>query len=130
MEISLVKKVIEERTQNWEKFSKEEEDKILNFCLEVLSYSESKSIKFDQSAGITFVTHLTTLYNRLFNTKEDIEIDDELYSQIDDEIMDISKEMLTIVKKHYGVDLSKSEMFLMATHLGAMKARIQENITD
>jgi hypothetical protein len=73
---------------------------------------------------------MTTLYDRLFNTKENIEIDEELYSQIDDEFMETSKEISTIVKKHFRVDLSKGELFLIATHLGAMKARIQENITD
>lgn len=126
-DISLIDEVIKERSANWQDFTKENQKQIrcLGEC--VFQACEKMGIPFDQTAGITFMTHLTTLYERLFMSHEVIEIEDELYDQIDEELMFKSKDITLLIENVLNCVLDRSECFLIATHLGSMRERISQN---
>lgn len=118
--------IISERSEHWSDFSNEDREKVYQACIEVLKICKNKGIVFDESAGITFVTHLTTLYYRLFFTHEEVDIDEELSNQIEEKLQFMAKEIAHIIEKIYKKDLPTDEVFLIATHLGAMIERIKE----
>ena len=118
--------IISERSSQWKNFTKENHELIKNVCERALQESSAEGIDFDESAGITFVTHLTTLYDRLFISHEEVNFDDEMFLQIDDSTQQKAQRISKIIPEMLGKELPKSEVFLIATHLGAMQERIQE----
>lgn len=129
MDRNLTLKVIEERTATWDSIGVSEKKKICDCAEEVLAYCESKDISFDKSAGITFVTHITSLYDRI-QKNSFIEIEEELFSQVDENLFDMANEIYLIIKKHFNGEIDKGEIFLIATHVGSMKERIARGICD
>ncbi len=128
--ITQIDEVIQDRSAMWKDFDPQKRELIHQLCVDVLAYAKEKGIDFDRSAGITFVTHLTTLYDRLFLSQEQVVIDEELFDQIEPYLFEMAKEVAEIIKKYYKKEISKSEIFLIATHLGAMQERINHNETD
>ena len=128
--IKLIDEVIEERSANWQDFTRENHDQIHRLGEQVFQACMQMGIPFDQTAGITFMTHLTTLYERLFKSHEVIEIEDELYEQIDAELMEKSKNIIVLIENTLKCTLDRSECFLIATHLGSMRERISQNQLD
>ncbi len=126
MNKELIEQVVEERTKNWDGFSEEKKQLIIAFAEEVLDFAKAKGIEFDNDAGITFVSHLATMYERLFMINETIEVDDSMLEQVGPELMELSDEVEEIEKKYYGRELDLGEKFLIATHLGAMRERLNE----
>lgn len=126
-DINLIDEVIKERSANWQDFTYENHEQIRSLGVQVFKVCEQMGIPFDQMAGITFMTHLTTLYERLFKSHEVIEIEDELYKQIDEELMVKSKDIISLIENVLNCVLDKSECFLIATHLGSMRERIIQN---
>lgn len=126
-DINLIDEVIKERSANWQNFTKENHKQIRCLGEQVFQACADIGIPFDQIAGITFMTHLTTLYERLFKSHEVIEIEDELYNQIDEELMQRSKKITSLIENVLDCVLDRSECFLIATHLGSMRERISQN---
>lgn len=126
-DMNLIDEVIKERSANWQDFTKENHEQIRCLGIQVFQTCVSLGIPFDQTAGITFMTHLTTLYERLFKSHEVIEIDSELYNQIDEDLMQQSKVITSLIEKVLNCVLDKSECFLIATHLGSMRERFSQN---
>lgn len=129
-DINLIDEVIKERSAGWLDFTKENHEQIRSLGEQVFQACAKMGIPFDQTAGITFMTHLTTLYERLFKSHEVIEIEDELYNQIDEDLMLKSKDITALIEKVLNCVLDKSECFLIATHLGSMCERIRQNQND
>ena len=123
---TLIVSVIAKRSAEWTNITDEDKEKIFVFSKEVLDYALGKDIPFDNDAGITFVSHLTTLYSRLFLREDTIEISDELFKEIGDDLVAMSKDISAIAKRHFGKDIDRSEVFLVSTHLGAMRARLAD----
>lgn len=130
MEKKDVEEIVNERTGKWENFDGEKKAQIVDFAMEVLERSKELGIPFDRSAGITFVSHLATLYQRLFLTDERVTIDGCLFDQIPGELLEMGEEMGQIAEKYFGKELDASEKFLIATHMGAMRERIRQGVTD
>ena len=130
MEKTDVEEIVSERTAGWEKFDRRENARISDFAMEVLEYSRQKGIEFDRSAGITFVSHLATLYQRLFLTNETVNIGPELFEQVSSELRDMGEEVGGSAEKRFGKKLGENGKFLIATHLGAMEERIRQGVTD
>lgn len=128
--MDLIDEVIKERSANWQDFTKENHEQICCLGKQVFQACADLGIPFDQTAGITFMTHLTTLYERLFKSHEVIEIEDELYNQIDEELMLRSEDITSLIENTLNCVLDKSECFLIATHLGSMRERISQNKKD
>lgn len=118
--------IITERSREWQSFTEENHQLIKQICEKVLEESEKEGIVFDESAGITFVTHLTTLFDRLFISHEQIDIDEEMFSQIEELIQKKANHIAQVISRMIGKELPRSEIFLIATHLGAMKERMNE----
>ena len=93
MNKELIEQVVEERTKNWDGFSEEKKQLIIAFAEEVLDFAKAKGIEFDNDAGITFVSHLATMYERLFMINETIEVDDSMLEQVGPELMELSDEV-------------------------------------
>ena len=123
---ALIVSVIAKRSAEWANITEDDKDKIFVFSKEVLDYAFGKDIPFDNDAGITFISHLTTLYSRLFLREEIIEISDELFAEIGGDLVAMSKDISAIAKRHFGKDIDRSEVFLVSTHLGAMRARLAD----
>ena len=127
---NLIDEVIKERSAGWQDFSQENEKQICKLGERVFAACSELGIPFDKTAGITFMTHLTTLYERLFRTHEVIEIDADLYDQIDEDLMDLSSKISQLIELLLNCKLDRSECFLIATHLGSMRERINQNLND
>ena len=125
-----IRGVVDERSAEWEALDEQKKELITDFAAEILEYAGRQGIQFDHSAGITFVSHLTTLYQRMFITGEEIEIDEGLLDQIAPELMALSEGTGEIVMKYFGKKLNAGEIFLIATHLGSMQERIREGVAD
>lgn len=125
-----IRNVVDERSAEWEDFDGQKKELVTDFAVEILEYAKKQGIEFDHSAGITFVSHLTTLYQRMFITGEEIEIEESLLDQITPELMEMSEGTGEIVMKYFGKKLNPGEIFLIATHLGSMQERIRQGVVD
>ncbi|MFV0379489.1 MAG: PRD domain-containing protein [Anaerorhabdus sp.] len=125
IELKMIKSIIDQRTKDWDDITKDDKVVIYNFIVDVLEYCKNNDIVFDETAGSVFIVHLTTLFKRI-NEDFKMEIDDEMISQIDSDLLDISEGISKLALKHYHKGLNPTEMFLIATHVGSMKERIKE----
>ncbi len=130
MEINKINQVIQERTKDWEDIEKEDREKIVDVSISFLNFAKQQEIIFDTSAGVTFITHLATLYHRLKNKEGGIEIDEEMWGQIPDEIQGMKLDFQRIIQEQLNQEIDGNEVFLIATHFGSMLERIKTGTTD
>ncbi len=130
MEINKINQVIQERTKDWEDIEKEDREKIVDVSISFLNFAKQQEIIFDTSAGVTFITHLATLYYRLKNKEGGIEIDEEMWGQIPDEIQGMKLDFQRIIQEQLNQEIDGNEVFLIATHFGSMLERIKTGTTD
>ncbi|MFV0479053.1 MAG: PRD domain-containing protein [Anaerorhabdus sp.] len=120
-----IKKIINQRTRDWVDITADDKELIHDYAKSVLSHCEELGIVFDETAGSVFVTHLTTLFNRI-NENFEMELDQETLSQIDKDLLEISESINDITLKYYKKQLNRTEKFLVATHVGSMRERNRE----
>lgn len=128
--VNLIREIIDQRSKDWQKVSKEDKEKIEQLAKDFLEYGVQKNIEFDHTAEITFLSHLTTLYYRTILEPEEFSVDSSLFDQLPESINSMKNDFREIVLKDLGINISESELFLVATHFGAMEERLKNQITN
>ena len=98
--------------------SKEDFQLIKDDVKSVYEKLEEKQIKFgDENFEITFYNHIASLTKRIIS-KELVEaLPDEFMNETTNEAKEISAYLVREIFKKYDVDLDKTEVFLVSTHI-------------
>ncbi|HBM75337.1 MAG TPA: hypothetical protein DD429_07260 [Clostridiaceae bacterium] len=125
MDYGFINNIVKEKGLSMYGFSNEEIKLVSDCCNEVLNFCKDNKVEFDETAATVFIAHLTTLYERV--KKNDFaSINSDIFDQIGDELFDMAEKVTAIIKKYYKHDITKDEIFLIASHIGAMKERLKE----
>ncbi len=117
-------KVIDERTRDWS-LDKSEKDSLNKKLIDIMNYCEKEGIIFDDTAGPVFVTHLITLYGRV-KQNQFVDLEINLTDEISVESLRLAEKISSYIESQYGSKIPKTETALIATHLGAMQLRLNE----
>lgn len=125
MDYSIIEDIVKKRVQNMHEINEKEIDKIIQCSIKILEFCKINSIEFDETAGIVFVSHITTFYERA-KKKEYIKVDCELFAELGEELYKMGEKIIEIMNEYFNCVVPKDEILLIASHLGAMKERLNK----
>lgn len=96
-------------------------EEIKHEVLEVARKLQQKHINFDGHYKIGFYSHMISLVRRLRNGEKVIEIAQEVMSELSQDSIEASEEVLAPLFIKYNVPVNRSEVLLVAIHIQATK---------
>jgi len=105
--------------------TKEQSDRYLPVLKKIDLFLEKNRIFFAENNLLAFTAHTITLFTRLETGEKVAGIDEEVLSQLDPGAIAITRELMDIIEKSYGV-ADEAEMVLAAIHIQTALEMIQE----
>ena len=85
-----------------------------------------KGIDFNDTEEYVFSNHIICLLKRIKSGELIEPIDEEMMNEIDDDVFALTEECIASTFKKYGLEINRSEVFLVATHIQMNKMRKEE----
>lgn len=92
-------------------------EKIKEDVEQVENVIEKYNIKFEDTFAISFYNHIVSFINRVIDNEFVEPIDESIVSEITDQSINISQEMLRDIFEKYGREINKSEIYLVSIHI-------------
>lgn len=87
---------------------------------------EERGVVFDENGSIGFISHAIALVKRLETGEKVKPLDDDVLSQLEEEAIDISRQVLRPIEEAYGVALDDSELALVTIHVQTAMAKAEK----
>ena len=87
---------------------------------------EERGVAFDENGSIGFISHAIALVKRLETGEKVKPLDDDVLSQLEEEAIDISRQVLRPIEEAYGVTLDDSELALVTIHVQTAMAKAEK----
>ncbi len=87
---------------------------------------EERGVVFDENGSIGFIPHAIALVKRLETGEKVKPLDDDVLSQLEEEAIDISRQVLRPIEEAYGVALDDSELALVTIHVQTAMAKAEK----
>ena len=87
---------------------------------------KEKGIDFNDTEEYVFSNHIVCLLKRLKSGELIDPIDEEMMKEIDYDVFDLTEKCIEPIFKKYNLEISRSEVFLVATHIQMNKIRKEE----
>ena len=87
---------------------------------------EERGVAFDENGSIGFISHAIALVKRLETGEKVKPLDDDVLSQLEEEAIDISRQVLRPIEEAYGVTLDDSELALVTIHVKTAMAKAEK----
>ena len=87
---------------------------------------EKRGVTFDENGSIGFISHAIALVKRLETGEKVKELDGDVLSQLEEEAIDISRQVLKPIEAAYGVKVDDSELALMTIHVQTAIAKMEK----
>lgn len=85
---------------------------------------EARGVTFDENGSIGFISHAIALVKRLETGEKVKALDDDVLSQLEEEAIDISRQVLRPIEAAYGVTVDDSELALVTIHVQTAMAKM------
>ena len=85
-----------------------------------------RGVAFDENGSIGFISHAIALVKRLETGEKVKPLDDDVLSQLEEEAIDISRQVLRPIEEAYGVALDDSELALVTIHVQTAMAKAEK----
>ncbi len=83
----------------------------------MLAGLEERGVTFDENGSIGVISHAIALVKRLEIGEKVKELDGDVLSQLEEEAIEISRQVLKPVEAAYGVKVDDSELALLTIHV-------------
>ena len=87
---------------------------------------EERGVAFDENGSIGFISHAIALVKRLETGEKVKPLDDDVLSKLEEEAIDISRQVLRPIEEAYGVTLDDSELALVTIHVQTAMAKAEK----
>ena len=87
---------------------------------------EKRGVTFDENGSIGFISHAIALVKRLETGEKVKELDGDVLSQLEEEAIDISRQVLEPIEAAYQVKVDDSELALMTIHVQTAIAKMEK----
>lgn len=87
---------------------------------------EKRGVTFDENGSIGVISHAIALVKRLETGEKVKELDGDVLSQLEEEAIDISRQVLKPIEAAYGVKVDDSELALMTIHVQTAIAKMEK----
>lgn len=87
---------------------------------------EERGVAFDENGSIGFISHAIALVKRLETGEKVKPLDDDVLSQLEEEAIDISRQVLRPIEEAYSVTLDDSELALVTIHVQTAMAKAEK----
>lgn len=92
----------------------------------LLADLEKHNVVFDENSVIGFASHAMSLVKRLETGEKVKDLGEEVLSQLEEEPLNISREVLLPLEKDYGVTLDHSELALVTIHVQTAMMKMEK----
>lgn len=92
----------------------------------MLAGLEERGVTFDENGSIGVISHAIALVKRLEIGEKVKELDGDVLSQLEEEAIDISRQVLRPIEEAYGVTLDDSELALVTIHVQTAMAKAEK----
>ena len=87
---------------------------------------EKRGVTFDENGSIGVISHAIALVKRLETGEKVKELDGDVLSQLEEEAIDISRQVLEPIEAAYQVKVDDSELALMTIHVQTAIAKMEK----
>lgn len=92
----------------------------------MLAGLEERGVTFDENGSIGVISHAIALVKRLEIGEKVKELDGDVLSQLEEEAIEISRQVLKPVEVAYGVKVDDSELALLTIHVQTAIAKAEK----
>ncbi len=92
----------------------------------MLAGLEERGVTFDENGSIGVISHAIALVKRLEIGEKVKELDGDVLSQLEEEAIEISRQVLKPVEAAYGVKVDDSELALLTIHVQTAIAKAEK----
>ena len=92
----------------------------------MLAGLEERGVTFDENGSIGVISHAIALVRRLEIGEKVKELDGDVLSQLEEEAIEISRQVLKPVEAAYGVKVDDSELALLTIHVQTAIAKAEK----
>ena len=92
----------------------------------MLAGLEERGVTFDENGSIGVISHAIALVKRLEIGEKVKELDGDILSQLEEEAIEISRQVLKPVEAAYGVKVDDSELALLTIHVQTAIAKAEK----
>lgn len=92
----------------------------------MLAGLEERGVTFDENGSIGVISHAIALVKRLEIGEKVKELDGDVLSQLEEEAIEISRQVLKPVEAAYGVTVDDSELALLTIHVQTAIAKAEK----
>ena len=92
----------------------------------MLAGLEERGVTFDENGSIGVISHAIALVKRLEIGEKVKELDGDVLSQLEEEAIEISRQVLKHVEAAYGVKVDDSELALLTIHVQTAIAKAEK----
>jgi len=85
---------------------------------------EKRGVTFDENGSIGVISHAIALVKRLETGEKVKELDGDVLSQLEEEAIGISRQVLVPIESAYGVKVDDSELALLTIHVQTAIAKM------
>lgn len=76
-----------------------------------------EGVAFDENSGIGFISHAINLVKRLESGEKVNDLGEDVLSQLEEDALNVSRNVLEPIEKAYGITLDHSELALVTIHV-------------
>jgi len=87
---------------------------------------EKRGVIFDENGSIGVISHAIALVKRLETGEKVKELDGDVLSQLEEEPIAISRQVLVPIEEAYGVKVDDSELALLTIHVQTAIAKMEK----
>ncbi len=92
----------------------------------MLAGLEERGVTFDENGSIGVISHAIALVKRLEIGEKVKELDGDVLSQLEEEAIEISRQVLKPIEAAYGVTVDDSELALLTIHVQTAIAKAEK----